>query len=103
MGNKIVSFTANTASDSDQMLEVYRDFSMVSERRPTFDFKSIDGKPQRVNVTRFFATKDVNVKAVFNSLRNIFTWIPGERILNPEFGSKLRLYLYEGITPENKE
>ena len=45
----------------------------------------------------------MNVKAVFNSLRNIFSWIPGERILNPEFGSKLRLYLYEGITPENKE
>ena len=48
-------------------------------------------------------SKEVNVKAVFDSLNNIFTWIQGERILNPEFGSRLRYYLYEGITPENKE
>ena len=47
--------------------------------------------------------KDVNVRAVFNSLRNIFTWIQGERVLLPDFGSRLRYYLYEGITPENKE
>lgn len=50
-----------------------------------------------------YAAKDINVKAVFNSIRNIFTWIQGERILNPDFGSKLRFYLYEGITDNNKE
>lgn len=61
------------------------------------------GNPRRVHRQSFRVTKDINVKAVFNSLRNIFTWIPGERILNPEFGSKLRLYLYEGITENNKE
>lgn len=48
-------------------------------------------------------SKLVNVKAVQNSLKNIFTWIPGERILNPEFGSKLKLYLYQGIVPETSE
>ena len=36
-------------------------------------------------------------------MHNIFTWIPGERILNPEFGSNLRQYLYEGITDYNTE
>lgn len=29
--------------------------------------------------------------------------MPGERILNPEFGSKLRMFLYEQITDENHE
>ena len=48
-------------------------------------------------------SKSVNVQAVRNSLRNIFTWIPGERILLPEFGSKLYTLLYEGITPLNEE
>ncbi len=48
-------------------------------------------------------SKLVNVKAVQNSLKNIFTWIPGERILNPEFGSKLKQYLYQGIVPETSE
>ena len=47
--------------------------------------------------------KLVNVKAVQNSIHNIFTWIPGERILNPEFGSRLKKYLYEGITPLTEE
>jgi phage baseplate assembly protein W len=47
--------------------------------------------------------KLVNVKAVYNSLHNIFTWNPGERILNPEFGSKLKTYLYEGINEFTSE
>ena len=45
----------------------------------------------------------MNVKAVFNSLHNIFTWTPGERVLNPEFGTKLRKLLYEGITDFTSE
>lgn len=44
-----------------------------------------------------------DVKAVFNSLKNIFSWTPGERVLLPEFGNKLRRLLYEGITPQNTE
>lgn len=47
--------------------------------------------------------KLVNVKAVTNSIHNIFTWIPGERIINPEFGSRLKKYLYEGIIPTTEE
>ena len=52
---------------------------------------------------RWRMSKLVNVKSVQNSLDNIFKWIPGQRILNPEFGSNLRKYLYRGITPENTE
>lgn len=44
-----------------------------------------------------------DIYAVQNSLHNIFSWIPGERILNPEFGSNLRRLLYNGITEFNKE
>lgn len=44
-----------------------------------------------------------NVNAVRNSLHQIFTWVPGERILLPEFGSNLRKLLYEGITEYNVE
>jgi phage baseplate assembly protein W len=36
-------------------------------------------------------------------LHNIFTWRPGERVLNPEFGSRLYQLLYEGIIPETEE
>lgn len=41
--------------------------------------------------------------AVRNSVHNIFSWIPGQRILNPEFGNKIREYLYEGMTNFNAE
>lgn len=44
-----------------------------------------------------------DIAAIQNSLKNIFTWIPGERILLPEFGSQLRKLLYEGITDYNVE
>lgn len=47
--------------------------------------------------------KNINATAVKEAIRNIFSWTPGERILNPEFGSNLRKYLYEGITDFNKE
>lgn len=52
---------------------------------------------------RYRIDKKVDVRAVQGSIHNIFTWIPGERILNPEFGSNLRKLLYEGITQFNVE
>lgn len=36
-------------------------------------------------------------------MHNIFTWIKGERIINPEFGHELHRYLYQGITKYNTE
>ncbi len=36
--------------------------------------------------------------AVQNAMRNIFSWIPGERILDPEFGNSIRKFIYEGNT-----
>lgn len=51
----------------------------------------------------FKLDKNVNVIAIKRAIHNIFHWTPGERILNPEFGSNLRKFLYEGITDYNKE
>jgi phage baseplate assembly protein W len=53
--------------------------------------------------SKYRLSKSVNVRAVQNSLDNIFSWIPGERIINPEFGTRLHEYLYEGITTYNEE
>jgi len=53
--------------------------------------------------SKYKIAKSVNVKAIMNSLNNIFSWLPGQRVINPEFGSKLQYYLYEGITEENVE
>lgn len=39
-----------------------------------------------------------NAAAVINSIKNILTTSPGEKILNPEFGVDLRDYLFEPVT-----
>lgn len=106
MANRVITFggqdidflnaqplSASNASSYAQK-EVYTDISMQS---------SINGKSYAKNTVPWKIDKSINVKAVFNSLRNIFTWIPGERIILPEFGSRLRSLLYEGITPMTVE
>jgi hypothetical protein len=40
---------------------------------------------------------DNDVAAITNSLRNIFTTIPGQKILSPSFGSNLNQYLFEKV------
>ena len=55
-----------------------------------------------VDYSGYKITKNVNINAVQQAIHNIFSWIPGERIINPEFGTNLRRYLYEGIN-ENTE
>ena len=95
MANMLISLDDQGSENAKKTenFEVYRDLSMVSERVVG------SGKPE----VRYFVSKNVNVKAVIDSLHNIFSWILGERILNPEFGSKLQYYLYEGITDQNVE
>lgn len=44
---------------------------------------------------------DYDVSAIKNSIFNIFTTIPGQKILNPTFGLNLLYYLFTGITAEN--
>ena len=89
MANKVFQIGKVSQDDSstEYKLEVYRDLSMESS------YASNGYKVQ----------KNVNANAVRKALHNIFTWIPGERILNPEFGSRLYALLYEGITPLTEE
>lgn len=39
-----------------------------------------------------------NVDAIKNSLFNLFTTVPGQKILNPIYGLNLMQYVFEGIT-----
>ena len=108
MANKIITFgdqgqnfigmdsSVNLSSEAPK--EVFLDIGMQS---------SVNGKSYVKAETDLWSTwkisKDANVKAIYNSLNNIFTWIPGERVLLPEFGSRLRFLLYEGITQQTEE
>lgn len=91
--NKVLKYNQTSAKQFGN--EVYVDVKM--ESAPFNTSRASDP------MLKYRIQRNVNVNAVKNSIRNIFTWIPGERILNPEFGNKLRLYLYEGITDFNVE
>ena len=98
MANRIYNISPFSSADqlppgggSPYPNEKYVDVGMVSERK-----ENARNEKRRI-------ARDVNVRAVMNSIRNIFTWFPGERILNPEFGQRLQQYLYEGITEYNVE
>lgn len=43
---------------------------------------------------------DYDIDALKNSLLNLFSTSPGDKILNPEFGLDLREYIFEPITRE---
>jgi phage baseplate assembly protein W len=43
---------------------------------------------------------DYDLGAIANSIRNIFTTIPGQKILNPLFGLNLVQYVFEACTEE---
>lgn len=44
---------------------------------------------------------DFDIQAIKNSIFNIFTTAPGQKILNPIFGINLLYFLFIGITAEN--
>lgn len=75
---------------------------LINDGDETFLIKSLQDKQDSENL-QLKIDRNINIKAVQNSLDNIFSWIPGERILNPEFGNNLYKYLYEGITEYTEE
>ena len=114
MANKVLTFGNSIKETQTLNNEVYRDLSMVAkqvsrtvkvpEAKKPFQLAASQANGIKT-VTTYSSKVDklVNVNAIKNSIHNIFSWTPGERILNPEFGSKLRKLLYEGITDFNQE
>ena len=100
MANRIISFTGDDQNFLDTDLSANLS-SMVGDVFTDISMDSMPNDPGKVD--RWKVQRITDAKAVFNSLHNIFTWIPGERILLPEFGSRLRALLYEGITPQTEE
>ena len=94
MGNHIVQYSGGSSAPASDTRVKWRDVSMTSSQKamPSADSRRLS----KIDVL-------INIEAVKNSLKQIFTWIPGERIINPEFGSNLRKLLYEGLTTYNRE
>lgn len=87
MGNKVIQLDSDTP-ELKSYEYTYADISMEAEVSPNMKMR---------------IAKKKDVDAVKGAVKNIFTWIPGERILIPDFGNTIRKYLYEGITDLNSE
>ena len=101
MANKVYtlldfgSAAGKPAEQKTVKYETYSDVSMIgSIRTITKDNKQT--KKYRVE-------KNIDIMAVKNAMENLFTFLPGERVLNPDFGNKLYALLYEPIIDHTKE
>lgn len=88
MANKEINLKQISTKDSN-FINKYSDISMNSK------FDSIFKK--------FKIEKNVDVLAVKNSIKNIFSWIKGERVLDPNFGTDISKILYDPINSYSSE
>lgn len=99
MGNKVISFDSTTPEIKSYEY-TYADISMESENMLSAKYYGVIPPNAKAD---WHVAKKKDVDAVKGAVKNIFTWIPGERILIPDFGNTIRKYLYEGITEINSE
>lgn len=62
----------------------------------TWVFKDMD-TAMTINNTKRDVNDARDIDAIENSIYNMFLFTRGERIINPEFGNSLYIYLYEPI------
>lgn len=112
MANKIIKLNSSLPNETNRprkiIPETYSDISMTAKHfSPKIKtIENINGSTTEIlpsNQNNFLINKNVDIDAVKNSIRNIFTWIKGERVLDPEFGTNIRAYLYNPIDSYNTE
>lgn len=103
MANRVYSLTDTGVAETELIesktvkTEIYSDISMRSVRNNKIP-SSCDK-----NVKQNIVEKLIDVEAVKNAVKNIFTFLPGERVLEPGFGNKLYELLYSPINKFTKE
>lgn len=83
--SKVTGVNNNTISQG-----VYKDIHYPLSENMLPEEESLYGK-----VTRTDLQTSTDEQAVMNSIKNIFTTTPGEKVLNPEFGINLTQWLFE--------
>ena len=86
----------------------FLDENKVKDKTTTFSYSDLSldfelsSDINNTPVNRPDSKKDVKLlydeQAIFQSIRNVFNTIPGQKILNPEFGLDLRRYLFESVS-----
>ena len=91
-----INFTGLENRNSKDYL--YRDVLLDLEELNTADANNLHQTPQAIDLASSF-----DEGAVKNSIRNIFNTVPGEKLLNPEFGLALKRYLFAPLSQDIAE
>lgn len=98
MANVVLTFGSDNSPKADPADNVlYRDVDVDVQVDSHVD------KITKETYDTYTVKQLIDINTVANSLNNIFSWTPGERVLDPEFGTNLRKVLFEGITAQNSE
>ena len=83
----------------------FLDENKVKDKTTTFSYSDLSldfelsSDINNTPVNRTDSKKDVKLlydeDAIYQSVKNVFNTIPGQKILNPDFGLDLRQYLFE--------
>lgn len=84
--------------DGNKPFIVYRDLHLDVQPKYTNNNELlIDNKSLEVTDI----VSDINENAIKNSLYNIFSTMPGQKILSPEFGLNFTQYLFSNLSDNN--
>ena len=82
MGNKVISFDSGE-QERKSYAYTYADVSLVSELDFARQIKGNMAPEAAESSQNYRITKKLDVDAVKGAVRNIFSWTPGERIIEP--------------------
>jgi len=97
MGNRTISLDPAPRNARPRRF-TYADVSLIADKNVKRINRNYNDPYASDYRTNYKFARNLDVNAVRRSVRNMFEWIPGERVLLPEYGNKLREILYEGIT-----
>lgn len=84
--------TFDTVTTTDTVIK-YRDVHLDIEEGDNQTVNNLFKKQTPTDIK-----SSVDEQAIYNSINNLFSTTPGEKILEPEFGLDLRSFLFEPIT-----
>ena len=91
-----INFTGLENRNSSKYL--YRDLMLDLEEQNVSNPNNLFQDPQVIDIDASF-----DEAAIKNSVKNIFNTVPGEKLLNPEFGLALKRYLFAPLSQDLAE
>lgn len=95
MANIVIDLTYSNLTEKVDGVSTYT-YKDIGTANFKLEYKKINNK--EITYLNDKNTSNVDLRAIKAALKNIFSFYPGQEILNPEFGNKLYKYIYEPMS-----